>query len=686
MIRPWLIALLVTALVATVGAADDKCIRQSGSWGGDGPAEHLVVVNGHAFFGGRTLRVADLADPANPTVVHEVRLDDRATDLDTKGDWIFLVDGGDELIVIDAASPRRASIEDRFPPEEEGWMLFDLAFNGNLAVISGRTISSGVVTKLLFADISGPEPRPAILGSSVIAGQVTAVAVGTQAVVAVTDDDRVVIIDISDPSEPVVTLEAGVAYLAGPADVTDLRAVGDVMAVATTNGSVGVFDISDPNQIVFRGAVQSLDVGFGSLGFDGSTIHVGGSSCTSPGACGGYAMISLPGVGPPRLVGRTDAPDLVSPVGYGGFVLAAAFEAGVRIIDTTSPAEPQLLDAMVPAREVAGIASSRLAVGVVDTTTFGPLGAPARNTLRVLERAPNGRLEEVDSYAPEAEIWALTAGESFIAAAMYDEVTGAHSVEIIDITDPRAARRGSRLGAEVSIEFDTLTPHLDAVANMLYFSLRDSDDVVLHRVTAGRSRQVGIYRPGGQMVDFAAASTDLLAVAVRQGSTDWIEIVDTLEAASPQVVGTFVLPEPADEVLSLDAAGRRLGILVRDPDGSGGPSTYSIAVDATDATIPSLLGDRLPGSAWVALGAGILHTQADPEPWAPYRQRHVAIDLDDPSRWMSFEHIGPLDVEAARVDANGRYFNVSRDGRLEVYDYGTCAPIPVAIRSRSVAD
>lgn len=686
MIRRGMVALLMMGCFAEVVAADDVCIRRTRHWGGDGPADQLVVVNDYAFFGGRTLRVADLSDPTLPTVVHEVRLEAPAADIDTHGDRIYLVDGSDELIVIDAADPRRATIEDRFWPEEEGWKLFRLAFNGDLGVISGQTFSSGIVTKLLFADLSGSGPRPAVLGSVVIAGQVASVAIGTRAALAVTDDDRLFIIDVSDPSEPVVALETGVSYLAGPAGITDLRAAGDLMALADTAGNVGVVDISDPDRIVFRGSVQGLGIGFGSLAFDGSTIHVAGSTCTNLGVCGGYAVIDVPAIGAPTLAGRTDGPKLASPVSYRGFALAAAFKAGMRIIDTSSAAEPQLLDAVLPARAAGAIAGARFAVGVIDTTTLAPPEEPGRNTLRVLDRSTGGQLEEVSSYAPEGEMWAVTAADDFIAVAMYDEVSDFHSVEVIDVTDLRMPRRGSRIGAEISIEYDTSKPHLDSASNMMYFSLRNSDDILIHRVTAGAARQVGRYRPEAEMLDFAAASTDLLAVAVRSGDTDRIELVDTRDPSSPLIASTFDLPAPADEVLSLDGDGSQLGILVRDSDGPGGPAVYSIAVDAADPANPSLIADGLPGSAWVALGGGILHTQGDPEPWSPHIQRHIAIDLDDPSHWMDVENIGPLDVKANRVDANRRSFNVSRDGRVEEYSYGICLPAPAGEPDRSAAE
>ena len=114
--RALILALSLILVVSANGAANDRCIQQTRYWGGDGPAQHLVVVDGHAFFGGYTLRVADLADPTDPRVVHEVRLGGYATDLEVKDDRIYVTDFSDEMTVIDAGVPYQASIEGR-----SGW-------------------------------------------------------------------------------------------------------------------------------------------------------------------------------------------------------------------------------------------------------------------------------------------------------------------------------------------------------------------------------------------------------------------------------------------------------------------------------------------------------------------------------------------------------------------------------------
>jgi hypothetical protein len=84
--RVLILAVSLIFIVSADGATNDRCIQQTRYWGGDGPAEHLVVVNDHAFFGGYTLRVVDLSDPTDPKVVHEVRLDGYAHDLEAQDD------------------------------------------------------------------------------------------------------------------------------------------------------------------------------------------------------------------------------------------------------------------------------------------------------------------------------------------------------------------------------------------------------------------------------------------------------------------------------------------------------------------------------------------------------------------------------------------------------------------------
>ena len=112
----------------------------------------------------------------------------------------------------------------------------------------------------------------------------------------------------------------------------------------------------------------------------------------------------------------------------------------------------------------------------------------------------------------------MAATGNYAAAAIYDQVTDFHSVEVIDVADPVAPQIGTRLGARVSVEHQTNAPHLRMHDDRLYLSLQDSNDILIYDVSPGGVvRQVGTHSPGAELVQFAVSSRDVMAVAVREG-------------------------------------------------------------------------------------------------------------------------------------------------------------------------
>jgi hypothetical protein len=178
-------------------------------------------------------------------------------------------------------------------------------------------------------------------------------------------------------------------------------------------------------------------------------------------------------------------------------------------------------------------------------------------------------------------------------------------------------------------------------------------------------------------------SRDLLAVAVRDGDTGWIELVDTHVPSSPVLASIFELPPPGDLPVTVKAEDGRVAVLVRDFDGFNGPYTFSILIDAADPFHPVLAMDGLPGGEWIALGDGLLHTISITYP--PTAPRHIAVDVSDPPVGEEVESVGYLDVSGSRVDADGRYFCLSRT-RLESYLYGDCGPHLVSRPAVALAD
>lgn len=664
-----LIVMSVLIVVWSLQAAADGSIQRVRYWGGDQPAEQLTVVNGHAFFGGETVRVADLTDPTAPVVVNEYRLNAVATDIDAHGDRVYAVDDGDELLVIDASAPHVSRPEGRFLIDGGGWHLRQVAFNGDAGIITGQTISTGYMTRLFVVDVSGAEPEPVILGSVVVDGVVEHLALGNRLAVVSTDEDRLVFVDVSDPTAPVVVHDVAASSYVGAGRVSDLEARGDVLAIGDTEAKVTVMSIENPDNIRYLGLVFGLNIGVPSLGFEGEYLHVGGGACSPQGICGGYALIEVPVPGAPRLLARMDGPWLAAPVAHEGFVIAAGHQAGLRVVDPGSDDDPILLDVMFPEREVGAFASAGQLVHAVDTTSFLAAEDPDRNRLAVLEKRPDGVLDEMGAYQPEGKIWAVAGDNVHAAVAQYDEATEFHALEVLDVSDPTAPTRGSRIGAQISIEHDTLQPHLRSKGDFLYFSVADSDDVVIHEVNRGRADQKGIYSPGGEMVNFAPLTTDLLAVAVRNGDTGWVDVVDTSALPGLTVAASYQLPAEVGVPLTLDGDGTQVVVLC---EAQGLLDT--LLLDVSDPANPNRVDVGLLAGRWLALGDGLLHSQLLANPVTS--ERHSVWDIADPADTVVFQDIGPMDVERNRAQADGASFCVSR-GRLEIYDYRTIEPVDV---------
>ncbi|MEE4273530.1 MAG: hypothetical protein V2I67_17785 [Thermoanaerobaculales bacterium] len=666
------VLLIVSWTPATAGEGDVRRVR---TWGGDQPAEQLAVVNGHAFFGGETIRVADLADPAAPVVVGEVRLDAAATDIDAHGDRVFAVDGGDQLTVIDAGSPQTVRVEGRFPIDGGGWRLRQVAFRGDTGLIAGVRYATGYVTKLFVVDVSETGVEPAVIGSVSVDGAVERLALGERLAVVSTDEDRLIFIDVSEPSAPVVVLDAAASSYVGNARVSDLEARGNVLAIGDTQTKVTALAIPDPDGIRYLGVVTGLDIGVPTVGFDGNLLHVGGGACSPLGVCGGYALVEVPVPGAPKLLARMDGPWLAAPVAHEGVVVAAGHRGGLRVVDPGTGDDPMLLDVMVPAREVGPFASAGRLVHAVDTTSFLDAADPDRNRLAVLEKQPGGALAERGSYSPEGEIWAVAGDNSHVAVAMYDEATEFHTVEVLDVNDPASPVRGSRIGAEISMEHATDEPHLRSYGDRLYFSLADSDEVLIHEVARGWANEEGRWSPAAEMVNFVPLSEDLLVVAVRDGDTGWIDVVDTSDLPGVTVTASYRIPAAEGFPVTLDGDGALVAVLCEFPDSFPGAARLTMLLDVSDPANPVRVGDTYPPGGWVAVGDGLLHGVHTTMPTGGDLQ-HLVIDLTDAPDWEPFESIGPLDAGRNRVQADGSSFCVSR-GRLEIYDYRKIVPVDV---------
>jgi hypothetical protein len=681
-------ALVGTLLMIPVWAAP-ATIQQTDCWGGDGLAQHLVVVDDHAFFGGATLRVADLDDAGDPVVVHELLLDDAITDLVAMGGRLFAVDGGARLIVIDAAEPGDAAITGAFDPGDPGWGLDRVAAaDSNLVVggaVGGRYPGRSSVLHLL--DTSGPAGFPTALGSIVLDGPIGAIALGPELLVAFTREyssialgvsfpNTLRFLDVSDPSAPMVvaSVETDNSPIAG--SVADLAVSQGLLVAVGDDGFLHTLDVSEPSTPVFLGGPLALELGNATITAADTMLHAAGTSSAGGGA-NGYVLVDISEPLSPTVTGRLSGPGLASPAPVGEHVVAAAFLSGLNVISLEKPSTPRLLDVAIPARQVGAVASADRLVHVVDTTDLAQPPVPASDTLRVLRRERDDSLREIGSLRPAGAIPALVAERDVVVAQVLESQTGIPYLQVIDVSDPTGPVTGTRLAAVLSFEEVSFSPHLALTGDHLLFSTQGSNLVLIYEILDGaRARWVGAYSPSAELVAFAAPSEDLLVVAVRQetaGSFDtgWVEIVDTRDPAAPQMVGSYTFPEPVIRPVGL-AADRALLVVLCLIDGWY-VGTETVVLDISDPTVPvpKLDGQFVFGGQWVTVSDSVYHSLVQSGgpagPWQLW-----SVDLVNPAGgWINLQL---TDIPRHRVDADGPYFSVSVDGRLEVHRYGPVEP------------
>lgn len=674
MVRVTIQTIAAMLAVATASAGPGTCIRQTRSWGGDGPATVLVVAHGHAFFGGHTVRIADLADPTRPVVVNEVRTGEAVVDLAVAGDRVLVVDGTSNVHVIDAEEPATASIVGRVAAAGTLYSLHQIDTVDDLGAVLGQSFSPFLPPTVTVAvlDLDADAALPETVGSIELPGTAEFLAMGEGFVAVADRSDWIRVVDISDPAAPVSAAEVPIGYYLVGAEVRELAAEGNLLAIAASNGRISLIDITDPWQPVYRGVTPNLDIGVPSITFEGPMIHAAGHECSNSGVCGGYALVNALAPTSPVVAGRTDGPLMLRPAPHNGHVVTASFRAGLRVVDLAGISNPTVLDVTLPARDAGAFSLAGDLIYVVDETDLSDPEDPDRNRLVILQRGPHGELEEVSVAAPEGAIWAVAADGEWAAMAVFDEAAMFDSVEIIDASTPSAPVVGVPLGAALSLSHETFKPHLEVVDGRMVLSLDGSDDVLLYDLTGGGGAvQVGTVRPRGELVDVALASRSLLAVAVQEDDIGWIDLVDTSDPAAPTVVSTVAMPSPTMLPLMVEADGDWLAFLVAEFDTWNPPASMAYVVDASDPAHPIVELSPVAGP-WIVLGGGLLHTEIHTYP--PSQPWHGVVDATSLPGVVEGESAGSMEAFRWEVDADGALFAVAM-GRLDVHHYGICRTI-----------
>jgi hypothetical protein len=390
--------LVVWSFIMSLGSplTADEIPELVGRWP-YGASLAVTIEGDRAFFGnGSVLQIADISNPASPTVIGEIELPSFIKDIDVVGNTAIVAAMGGGLQLIDVTPTAVPEIlgSSRLPSE-----AISLAVNGALTFVADRR------NGLKILGVSDPS-HPSAVGELTIPSDCYGIATSGNHVFLTCTSAGLVAIDVTTPSEPshVGTLDL---FFDGGIEVDGYT------GYASTG--TGLHEIA-LNQPTAPQHVNSYYTG-------GSPVNAtisGGLGYVAAGHAG-LAVVSLqPWISNPIAV--LDSPNVIADVAHvGSHVLAADGQGGLKSIDVSDPTSPV---------EVVSTGAAGFARRVA---TVADLVLVADRDLRVLQRTSPDALIEIGSLR--------TPGESRDIAVSGDLVfvaDGSDGLLVVDISDPSA--------------------------------------------------------------------------------------------------------------------------------------------------------------------------------------------------------------------------------------------------------
>jgi hypothetical protein len=269
------IAITIPGLATLTGA---QCLEPIGSWG-FGPTEGAHGNGSIAAFGsGRMLRIARIADPANPTIAASLEMPGMVSHVQIEGSWAYVAAGSGGFVVVDVSSPNHPEIAAVFETEDR-------------------------------------------MRGMVVAGDLAFLGDGFRGLV---------IVDVSDPAAPVE-----LSALALDGNVEDIAVFGSLAFLAESYTGLRVVDVSDPSNPVSVAVIDELDHSRRiAVADDGMTAYL-------TNYFEGFHVIDISDHTAPEIVGFVEVPSYTIDVETNGdFLYVANRENGLRVFDLAAPQAP----------------------------------------------------------------------------------------------------------------------------------------------------------------------------------------------------------------------------------------------------------------------------------------------------------------------------------------------------------
>jgi hypothetical protein len=310
---------VVTITPAVAGVGDGVNMSLVDHWA-HGNVQALDVDGSLVYLGdGGLLRVVDVTDPADPTVLGEVDLLSPVMNLACDGTHVYVAGYAQGLFVVDVSDPAAPTVVANLPLSGQASTVHVIA-GADLVLVSAGSGGLDIV------DVSEPT-APAAVGQfspGVIYG-----AWGSGSTVyAAAWTVGVYVLDITTPSSPT---EIGHCTHIGTA--VDVLAAGNVAYVANSYNGLAVMDISNP---ATADTVATMNLGSYALrlALDGDRLFVANQTQ-------GTAVIDVSDPANPSLDVHIDSdgyPTDVAVVANTAYLAAA--HGGLEILDVTAPLTP----------------------------------------------------------------------------------------------------------------------------------------------------------------------------------------------------------------------------------------------------------------------------------------------------------------------------------------------------------
>lgn len=473
----------------------------------------------------------------------------------------------------------------------------------------------------------------------------------------------VYIIDISDPTNPILTMTIHIPNPGwGSPEAWDLQVVGEVLYVAAFRQGLWIYDISDPINPIALG-------NFTDLQSESRGLHVVGAYCYVGEAWNGLAIYDISDPANPTRVALYNTDADISPGEpaefhcgrvVDGLAYWGAGNHGLVIVDVADPANPVGVS-------YAGecFISPRYPAGTYDwargATAKGNLAFLGDNRvgLRIFDITDPATPVEVGFYDRSAEnvgeVWQPLISEDGTRAYIGYQRAGFIVLDISDPANPveigsyNMNTPGVKAGARLALREDTLIYLPDDRGDLHIINIADETELDL----VGTTFKAGLNRPW-----MVKSVGNYLHVADLGAS---YLIYDVSNPASPALKGSAPTYDEAWDLSIVGnyayVAAKGEGLLVFDVT----DPTDITQVGQCKVTDGSLYGGRGSGSRGVDVIRGYAFVG---DAWGGL----TVIDVHDPINPVKVANIGDPDMEAHRLDIVGDYCYVGGGRGIFIVD------------------